>query len=156
MMTCSTLTDQLALIYRQQLDFVSRPFGGRAGHLCRELETMLGLGVLIFDNIRHRHLSWYANVDANHIAYDIEDAQAFADEYQRWMAATQHWITQIEQLQQEGIDVARAFEIQKLYDDLKLVDLDVRELASRYQKLEQGGGIEAGEFFASLRNHESE
>lgn len=156
MMTCSTLTDQLALIYQQQLDFVSRPFGGRASHLWRELETMLGLGILICDNIRHRHLSWYANVEANHIAYDIEDAQAFAHEYQWWMAATQHWITQIEQLQQEGFDVAHACEIQKLYDDLKLVNLDVRELVSRYEELERGGGIEASEFFASLRNHESE
>lgn len=155
MIADSALTAQLGPIYQQQLSFESAVTGDRDKASRRELETMLGVGILIYENIRQRHLSWYADVESSRTAYHVEDAQVFADEYQQWLAATEHWIVQVEALERQGFTVDRAGEVRQRYDEVRLVNLDVRELANRYEKLERGGGIEAGGFFASLLPHES-
>jgi sulfur relay (sulfurtransferase) DsrC/TusE family protein len=146
----SLLNDQLAPIYQQRLDFADTN-AGQGELACQELETILGVGALAFQNIRHRHLAWYADVQAKRVPYSVDDAQGFADEYQQWKDATEHWLAQVEEFETTGHEVDRAAEVRKFYEDIKLVNLDVRELVRRYESMEQGGGVEAGEFFASLR-----
>jgi len=151
----SALSAQLRLIYQQQLNLEPAVTGDRAEASRRELETMLGVGILIYENIRQRHLSWYADVESSRTAYDLQDAQMFADEYHQWLAATEHWLAQLEPLEQQDYEVGSADEIRKRYNEVRLVNLDVHELVSRYEKLERGGGIAAGEFFASMRDREA-
>ncbi len=150
MITCSALSDQLVPIYQQQLDFGSDAATGQTDCGREELETMLGVGVLIFQNIRQRHLVWHAQVETNQIPYDVEDAQVFADQYQQWKIATEHWLAQVEKLQHKGYEPDHAAEVRTFHNELKLVDLDVRGLMRRWEDLENGKGMDAGEFFASL------
>ena len=155
MITRSPLTDQLAPIYQQQLDFESGATSSPGDMSRRELETMLGVGILVFQNIRHRHLAWYAGVEANCSPYAVEDAERFAEEYRQWNEATKQWLAQVERFEHEGREVDHAAEVRFFHEELKLVDLDVRGLMRRWEELEQGKGIEAAEFFASLRKRAS-
>lgn len=153
---CSPLTDELTQIYLRQWNIDRAANGDEEDHLRRELETILAVGELIYQNIRYRHLAWYSEVQAKRIPYDIEDAQAFADQYQKWKDATEHWLAQVDWIEQKKCcELNHASEIRTYQQELKLVDLDVRGLMRRWEELENGKGIEAGEFFASLRKRAS-
>ena len=147
----SKLYKQLAPVYQQRLD-LARTSDGQDDLACRELETMLGVGVLAFQNIRHRHLVWYAGVEANRVPYRVDDAQGFADEYRQWKDATEHWLGQAKAFEAQGYEVEHAAEIRSFYEQVQLADLDVRKLVRSIEKLEHGGGVDAREFFASLRS----
>jgi sulfur relay (sulfurtransferase) DsrC/TusE family protein len=148
----SAVYEQLAPVYQQRLDLDHRTSARQSDLACRELETILGIGVLAFQNIRHRHLAWYADVEAKRVSYSVDDAQGFADEYQQWKDATEHWLAQVQAFEAHGYQVEHAAELRGFYEQVQLADLDVRKLVRSIEKLEHGGGVDAREFFASLRS----
>ena len=149
-MRTSTLNEQLFPIYQQLSPPIAIDSGERLSEVA-ELEAMLGVGVLIFRNIRQRHLAWIDDVQANRIAYDISSAEGFADEYQQWQKSTEYWLALAAKLEDAGHGLGHLADVRHSYEELQLAELDVRGLTRRWQELEQGHGMEAREFFASLR-----
>jgi hypothetical protein len=151
----SALNDQFAPIYQQRLDLAAKASAAQGDLACRELEMILGVGELLFRNIHHRHLAWYADVQAKRTPYAVDDAQGFADEYRQWKQATEHWLAQVERFEEQGLEVDQATAIRRFYDEIRLVNLDVREQLKAIEELEQGGGVDIDEFFESLRARRS-
>jgi hypothetical protein len=151
-MIASMINQQLLSIYQQRFDLqIGRdPRDGGSEH--SELETMLGIGLLLFQNTRDRHLAWYADVQAERVACEIETAEEFAKEYERWNEATEFWLGLASELERRGVHVEHLKAIHGVHEELKLVELDVRTLTRRWEKLEEGKGVDAREFFASLRS----
>lgn len=150
-MFTSTLNNQLLPIYQQPLILQTEDDSGESSNERAELEAMLGIGSLIFQNIRRRHLAWYSDVQASRVPYDLESAEGFADEYRQWKRATEYWLKRAAELERAGHPLEHLADLRRFYEELDLTDLDVRSLRLRWEELEQGRGMEAGEFFASVR-----
>lgn len=145
--------EQLVSIYSENVEKIMAEH--REAMACRDVETTLGLGILLFDNIRSRHQEWFADVQAKKQPYNINDAKGFADEYCTWKNATESWLRLVEQFEERGFSVEYANKIRSRYQDLSLIDLDVEAVSRSFENLEAGGGKDLDQFFDELQDSNS-
>ena len=117
---------------------------------CRVLEEILGVGELLYSNLRKLHGDWMREVEARNCPYRIADAAKLASEYASWKEASEYWLRQAEEYECEGYEVAHAATIRKFYHELEPAILDVEGLASSYESLDRGEGLNLDEFFDAL------
>jgi hypothetical protein len=114
---------------------------------CRDVELALGIGVLCFQSLRHRHDDWFSAVENKHVPYRIEDAESFAEEYRQWLKAADYWLARADEFAAEGYDVEHREQLRRYRDDLSTIQLDVRASLAALGRLEAGEGLSLDEFF---------
>ena len=122
----------------------------RQAMACRDLEEILGVGELIYSNLRKLHGDWMRDVEARNCPYRRADAAKLASEYARWKEASEYWLPRVESFERNGFTVDHAENVRRFYRELEPVILDVEDLASSYESLERGEGLNLDEFFDAL------
>jgi hypothetical protein len=144
------ISDDLASLYAKHSD--ADPLDSHnVAMACRDLEAILGVGVLTFREMQKRHGEWFAKIESQSIPYKIEDAEQFAAEFLRWKAITEHWLPVLEHFERQGYEVEHAAAIRKFYDMVRLSDLDVRDTLAVYERLERGGGMAWEDIYTALK-----
>jgi hypothetical protein len=148
------MSDELATLYARRFD-VDVTNRHNEAMAYRDLESILGVGVLCFNDIRKRHGDWLAQVESKSIAYRVEDAERLADDFAKWKAATEFWLPIVEHFEQQGYQVEYAASIRQYYELIRLSDLDVRDTLAAYERLEKAGGVPWEDVYAGLTQRQA-
>ena len=143
------MSDELATLYAKHCD-AGLTERHKEAMACRDLESILGVGVLCYQDVRKRHGQWFAQVDNKSFPYQIEDAERFADEFSKWKSTTEFWLPIIEHFKRQGYQVEHAGLIRECYELVRLSDLDVRETLAAFERLEKTGGEPWEDVYAGL------
>ena len=108
---------------------------------CLDVEEILGVGVMLFANIRRR---WEKCPGER-----IED---FADAMRRWRRDTKRWLVIGKRFRESGYDVKYLTELRTCYEIVRYLDLDSRGLAEAFDRLEAGEGLDLDTFFDGLQD----
>lgn len=118
---------------------------------CRDLETVLGVGVLLFRQLSAKHKEWFTKAESKAIPYDVDTAQALADEFKEWKTATEFWLTVIAHFEGQDYEVDHAGRIREYYEQIKLSNLNVREAYAVREKVKKDGGIPWDSFYQEMK-----
>jgi len=124
----------------------------REAMACRDLESFLGVGVLLYRQLSSQHKEWFAKVESKAIPYSADDAQLLADKFQEWKKATEFWIQAIDRFENNGYEVEYAARIRGFYSEIAVCNLEPSRLSAAYQEAEETGGISEDELFLSLQH----
>ncbi len=149
------VSDELATLYAKHCDADITEHHTEA-MACRDVQSILGVGVLYFNDIRKRHAEWFGQVESKSISYRVEDAERLAGEFSKWKAATEFWLPIVEHFERQGYQVEYATPIRQYYEQVRRSDLNVRESLAAYERLDKTGGLPWEEVYAGLkRRHAS-
>ena len=146
----SAITDRLRPIYTEVDEYARSVQSHTEAMASRDLETILAVGILLFEDTRRRHRDWHEDVERKRRPYRVEDAEAFAAEYRTWKECTEFWLKQTREFERMGYILENAAKLRRLNDELASVDLDVHGLLASFARLESGSGKSLDEFFHAV------